>query len=117
MAPVFQVFGGRAWFAGDDYGLVLEVRRRGPGDVQAILEIPDLDVEARGGGRVSLTQLFLDLEYGDSCPGRVVLVAKLWDGGVRGEGRVRARDCTGSESGAISLLRRPFAAMGPPPTR
>lgn len=112
-APAFQVFGGRAWLGGDDYGLVLEVRRDGPRDVRAILEIPDLGVEARGEGRASLTELFLDLAYGDACPGTVVLVAKLWDGGVRGEGRVQARDCTGSESGTVSLLRRPYAAMGP----
>jgi hypothetical protein len=113
--PVFQVFGGRVWLAGEGYDLTLEVRRPTAGDVQAILEIPELSVEARGGGTVSLTELFLEMAYGDTCPGTVVVVAKLSDDGLRGEGRVQARDCTGSESGAVSLLRRPFAAMGPLP--
>ena len=98
------------WLAGDDYGLVLEVRRGQTGDVQALLDIPDLSVEASGSGRVSLSELFLEFTYGEECAGTVTLVARLSDGGVRGEGSVRARDCTGSESGTISILRRPFTA-------
>jgi hypothetical protein len=109
--PAYQAFGGRVWLSGDDYGLVLEVRRDEAGDVQAFLDIPDFSVEASGSGRVSLSELFLEFTYGDEeCAGTITLVARLSDGGVRGEGSVRARDCTGSESGTLSMLRRPFTA-------
>jgi hypothetical protein len=109
--PAYQAFGGRVWLGGDDYGLVLEVRRDETGDVQALLDIPNLSVEASGSGRVSLSELFLELTYGgEECAGTITLVARLSDGGVRGEGSVRARDCTGSESGTLSILRRPFTA-------
>ncbi len=109
--PAYQAFGGRVWLAGDDYGLFLEVRRDAAGGVQALLDIPDLSVEARGSGNASLSELFLELTYGgEDCAGTITLVARLSDGGVRGEGSVRARDCTGSESGTLSILRRPFTA-------
>ena len=109
--PAYQAFGGRVWLAGDDYGLFLEVRRDETGDVQALLDIPDLSVEASGSGKASLSELFLALTYGgEECAGTITLVARLSDGGVRGEGSVRARDCTGSESGTLSILRRPFTA-------
>jgi hypothetical protein len=109
--PAYQEFGGRVWLAGDDYGLFLEVRGDAAGGVQALLDIPDLSVEATGSGRVSLSELFLEFTYGgEECAGTITLVARLSDGGVRGEGSLRARDCTGSESGTLSILRRPFTA-------
>ncbi len=81
--------------------------------VEAMLRIDDLGLEATGEGTFAPDRLRLSLRYGGTCEGTLVVAVRLSEGGHVGDGMVEAEDCTGRESGALTLARRPDASTRP----
>lgn len=104
-------FGGRAHLGGESVEMVLELTPLAAPRDSAVLRIPDMAVEAHGAGTWSGRSLRLELYYGDGCPGTIRLSLDVDEQGTQADGTLEARDCTGTESGPVSLLRR---GMAPP---
>jgi hypothetical protein len=79
---------------------------------EAVLRLPDLGLEAIGTGRWSGRTLEMELRYGQQCAGTVELHLAFDEKGDQATGSMVASDCTGSETGPLTLLRR-----GTPPPR
>jgi hypothetical protein len=105
-AETMRSYGGSVTFDGNRISLVLELVGV-DSDFSARLSIPSLDLDAGGAGKVEGEQLSVDLSYAGTCPGRLRLNGRLWEGMRRIEGSLRASDCTGEEEGAVVLLLRP----------
>lgn len=87
--------------------LPVTLRMSGPaGQLIATLTIPDLSLIANGDGRLSEGRLRLDLQYGTDCRGQIELEGTATDDVRRVDGRITARDCTGSEDGTVVLRAR-----------
>lgn len=104
-ARVERFFGGGVTFDDTRLPLTLELFTRGA-KADAVLRIPDLEVVARGTGTLGAERVELRLEYDAACPGVLEVEARLVGDAARIEGRLRATDCTGSEEGALLLVRR-----------
>lgn len=107
-APAQTTWGGTFTLEGQEVPVVLELRGGDPSPYSATLHIPEMSVEARGGGSWSGNRIRADLDYGQetACPGRIDLDVRVSEDGTRAQGSLTARDCTGSESGPLILARR-----------
>jgi len=112
LAPAVQVYGGTVSLAGQDFALTLELRKTNPPNHLAALAIPEISLEARGGGTLTPERMSLELSYGGDCPGALRVEARVENGGSRATGALEATDCTGTESGPLRLLRRPEGTLG-----
>jgi hypothetical protein len=104
-----EVFSGAVTLGAQRLPVVLELHSGGSSPPSATLRIPDVPIVASGPGRWSDGRLRLRLEYGDDCPGTVAVDARFTPRGA--EGTLEARDCTGSDSGPLLLVRRTSAEM------
>lgn len=113
--PVSTVFGGTVTLGAQEMPIILELSGHRPSDQLATLRIPAVSMEANGEGSWSGDRIRLRLTYGDSCPGTVDVDARVTEEGALGT--LSARDCTGSESGKLVLLRRTAPAPVGTPLR
>lgn len=106
--PARSVWGGTITLAAQELPTVLETQARTPPRHSLILRIPELGMEARGEGSWSGDRIRGELAYGGdtACPGTIELDVRVSEDGERARGDLTARDCTGSESGPVELLRR-----------
>ena len=107
-----QVFGGKVTMGGQDLSLVLELRVAESTYRHAKLRVPDLPIEARGGGTIDGDLMVLDLSYGNTCKGAARLEGRMEADGTRVRGTLVAKDCTGSAEGDLVLLLRPNRDVG-----
>lgn len=105
--PVARSFGGQLSVQGSTLPVVLTLVVRGEEVEEAHLAVPELSMEAHGDGRLRQGRLMLELWYGDECRGNARVSGDVEEGGWTFEGMLTARDCTGTEEGALVLHLRP----------
>lgn len=103
-----ETYGGQVDLQNQKLMMVLELSAR-PGDrVDGAVHIPELGLTATGEGRRKPKDGALDLRltYPGKCPGTMTIEAHPGPGEGTLVGTLEAKDCTGSERGVVSLLRR-----------
>ena len=94
------VYQGFIEIDGGNLTSALEIIREGRQDVRGALQTSS-GLLAEGEGRLRGRTLSLELVYGGTCPGRMILEGN-WDQGARiYEGVVEASDCTGRGEGTF----------------
>lgn len=110
---VSRSFDGQLSVQGTTLPVMLSLVIRGDEVENARLSVPELSMEALGDGRLRDGRLDLQLRYGeDRCSGDARITGDVRSGGHLFEGIMRARDCTGSEEGALVLRLRTGADSG-----
>jgi len=110
--PSFQAFEGHLGLGDQEFLVRLRLERVEGAEVQAVLRIPALGLEASGDGTATANRLALSLRYNDGCEGVLTIEALLSNDGLSGDGTLDVVDCTGRESGALALARLPEGAPG-----
>ena len=103
-----ETYGGQVDFQGQKLMLVLELSPRRGDRVDGTVQIPELGLTATGEGtrRRNDGALDLRLTYPGKCPGTMTIEARPGPGEGTLVGTLEAKDCTGSERGAVRFLRR-----------
>jgi hypothetical protein len=104
--PWRETYGGRVELQGQKLMVLLELTGPGDASVGATLHIDELGLTAQGDGTRRDGTLELRLAYGGDCPGKLHLTVAPAEGEGALAGTLEAEDCTGTEAGAIRLLRR-----------
>lgn len=103
-----ETYGGQVDFQSQKLMMVLELSPRHGDRVDGTVSIPELGLTATGEGRRKREDGALDLRltYPGKCPGTMTIEAHPGPGEGTLVGTLEAKDCTGSERGAVRFLRR-----------
>jgi hypothetical protein len=106
--PWRETYGGQVDFRSQKLMMVLELSARRGDRVDGTVHIAELDLTATGEGRRTGKDGALDLRltYPGKCPGTMTIEARPGPGEGTLVGTLEAKDCTGSERGAVRFLRR-----------
>lgn len=103
LVPTPSALSGMATLGGQRLRVSLELSTDKRGRGTGHLEIPDLPLTADGPALWRGDALELDLRYDGACPGDLRIRATRASDGIRVEGTISAKDCTGEESGTLAM--------------